>query len=122
MDWAFEALYGKARAYVQRAHNEPVNSALFGFWTSLALELLCRSALGKIYPVLLADPTQEGNIHYVFGIIQDESKINSSKSGLCSLFNIHKWIYRQDVSALPHYGGSTEFRTSFRGCGVREHR
>ncbi len=68
MDWAFDALYGKSRAYVQRAHNEPVNSALFGFWTSLALELLCRAALAKIHPVLLADPTQEGNIHYVFGI------------------------------------------------------
>lgn len=69
MDWTFDALYGKARAYIRRASDEAVNSALFGFWTSLALELLCRAALAKIHPVLLADPTNEGNIHYVFGVI-----------------------------------------------------
>jgi hypothetical protein len=68
MDWAFDALYGKARTYVLRAHDQPLDSALFGFWMSLALELLCRAALAKIHPVLLADPTNEGNIHYVFGI------------------------------------------------------
>ena len=67
MDWAFDALYGKARTYVHRAHDEPVDSALFALWMSLALELLCRAALAKIHPVLLADPTNEGNIHYVFG-------------------------------------------------------
>ncbi len=60
MDWAFDALYGKARAYVKRAHDEPLDTALFGFWMSLALELLCRSALAKVHPVLLADPTSQG--------------------------------------------------------------
>lgn len=68
MDWGFDALYGKACTYVTRAHDEPVDSSLFGFWMSLALELLCRAALAKIHPVLLADPTNEGNIQYVFGI------------------------------------------------------
>jgi hypothetical protein len=69
MDWSFDRLYGKARTYIHRAHDEPINSALFAFWTSLALELLCRAALAKIHPVLLADATSEGNIQYVFGII-----------------------------------------------------
>lgn len=68
MDWSAEALYGKARVYMRRAQGEPVASALFGFWTSLALELLCRAALAHIHPVLLADPTAEGNIQYAFGI------------------------------------------------------
>src|SRR4051812_47991905 len=69
MDWTFEALYGKARLYITRAQNEPIDSALFAFWTSLALELLCRAALAKIHPALLADPTKEDNIQYAFGII-----------------------------------------------------
>lgn len=69
MDWSAEALYGKARVYVHQAHDEPIDSSLFAFWMSLALELLCRAALAKIHPVLLADPMNEGNIQYAFGII-----------------------------------------------------
>lgn len=68
MDWAADALYEKSRVYARRAQGEPIASALFGFWMSLALELLARSALSSIHPVLIADPSQEGNIHYAFGI------------------------------------------------------
>ena len=68
LDWSAEALYGKAHVYIGRAQQEALDSPLFGFWTSLALELLCRSALAHIHPVLLADPTNEGNIQYAFGI------------------------------------------------------
>ena len=68
MDWSAEALYGKARVYVRRAQDEPVASAMFGFWMSLALELLSRAALAQIHPVLIADPSNEGNIQYAFGI------------------------------------------------------
>jgi hypothetical protein len=69
MDWDAETLYGKAKAYVRRAHDAPIESPLFGFWMSLSLELLARSALAKLHPVLLADPTSEENIHYAFGVI-----------------------------------------------------
>lgn len=68
MEWAFDLLIGKAKLYAQRANDEKFDSALFGFWMSLSMELLARAALAKIHPVLLADPTTEGNIHYVFGI------------------------------------------------------
>lgn len=68
MDWSSDALYGKAKLYAQRAHNEPVDSALFGLWMSLALELLARAALASIHPALLADPKEPDNIHYAFGI------------------------------------------------------
>lgn len=69
MDWAADALYGKAKVYAQRAHDSSIGSALFGFWMSLSLELLSRAALATIHPALLADPTSEDNIQYAFGII-----------------------------------------------------
>jgi hypothetical protein len=69
MDWEPEILYNKAKLYARRAHDEPVDSALFGFWMSLTLELLARSALAHIHPVLLADPREQDNIHYAFGIV-----------------------------------------------------
>ncbi|MGB8277684.1 MAG: hypothetical protein WCF20_07115 [Methylovirgula sp.] len=69
MDWDSATLLSKAKLYGERAHEQPINSALFGFWMSLCLELLSRAALAKIHPVLLADPRDEGNIQYSFGII-----------------------------------------------------
>jgi transcription elongation factor Elf1 len=69
MDWSTDSLYGKAKLYAQRAHDEAVDSALFGFWMSLSLELLARAALAQIHPVLLADPKEPDNIQYAFGII-----------------------------------------------------
>lgn len=69
MDWASDSLYNKAKVFARRAHNEPVNSALFAFWMSLSLELLARSALSHIHPVLLADPKEPDNLQYAFGIV-----------------------------------------------------
>lgn len=69
MDWSPESLYGKAKLYARRAHDEPAESALFGFWMSLALELLARAGLAHIHPALLADPKEPDNIQYAFGII-----------------------------------------------------
>jgi len=68
MDWSSDALYNKAKLYARRAHDEPIESALFGFWMSLSLELLARSALAHVHPALLADPKEPDNIEYVFGI------------------------------------------------------
>jgi hypothetical protein len=69
MEWEFDPLFTKAQLYAERAHSENLNSAMFGFWMSLCTELLARAALSKIHPVLLADPTSEGNLHYVFGVM-----------------------------------------------------
>jgi hypothetical protein len=69
MDWDSELLYCKAKLYAQRAHDQPVDSSLFGFWMSLSLELLARSGLSSVHPVLLADPREQDNIHYAFGIV-----------------------------------------------------
>lgn len=68
VDWDSEMLMGKARRFGHLAHQQPIESALFGFWMSLCLELLARSGLAKIHPVLLADPREEGNIQYAFGV------------------------------------------------------
>lgn len=68
MEWEFDPLFAKAKLYASRANEEEINSALYGFWMSLCTELLARAALSKIHPVLIADPTNEANIYYVFGV------------------------------------------------------
>src|ERR1051326_3915259 len=69
MDWSHESLFNKARVFADRAHSEPIDSALFGFWMSLTLEMLARGALAQIHPALLADPREPDNIQYAFGVI-----------------------------------------------------
>jgi hypothetical protein len=68
MEWSADALYSKSQTFMTRAHEQPVDSQLFAFWASLALELLCRAALAKVHPVLLADPREDGSILYAFGV------------------------------------------------------
>jgi hypothetical protein len=69
MDWSPETLYSKAKVFAARAHDEPIESGLFGFWMSLTLEMLARAALAHVHPALLADPREPDNIQYVFGIV-----------------------------------------------------
>jgi hypothetical protein len=69
MDWSPESLYNKAKVFAGRALDEPIESALFGFWMSLTLEMLARAALAHIHPALLADPREPDSIQYAFGII-----------------------------------------------------
>jgi hypothetical protein len=67
MSWKTEDLLNKAVVYFQRAFALDRENELFPLWSSLGLELLARAALAKVHPALLADPTDGGNLLYVFG-------------------------------------------------------
>ena len=68
MNWSFDALFAKAKLYMERADEEDANSPLFPFWASLSLEFLCRAALSAVHPSLLADPREGSNLLYACGI------------------------------------------------------
>jgi hypothetical protein len=68
MNWSFDALFAKAKLYMERADDEDANSSLFPFWASLSLEFLCRAALSAVHPSLLADPREGSNLLYACGI------------------------------------------------------
>lgn len=89
MDWASDSLYSKAKLYALRAHREPIESALFGFWMSLSLELLARAALAYVHPALLADPREPDNIQYAFGVVPKGAPKSIQAKALfarCSVF------------------------------------
>lgn len=69
-EWSKDSLYAKALLFAQRADKEEADSELFPFWSSLALELVCRAALSQIHPTLLADPRDDGgqNLLYACGV------------------------------------------------------
>ena len=68
-DWTSDTLWAKSKAFCDFAFESDPSSALFPLLASFALELLGKSALAKIHPVLIADPRGEGNnVLYAFGV------------------------------------------------------
>ena len=65
--WSEEACFQKARYYIELMESSTPGEWHFGFWSSLALELLVRAALARISPVLLADNSKWQNLHYALG-------------------------------------------------------
>ena len=66
--WNAHGLWMKAKLCVQRSQAAELDSPDQTLWAALALELLARSALAWIHPVLLADPADAKNILHAFGV------------------------------------------------------
>jgi hypothetical protein len=62
--WSEEACFQKAAYFIEQMEASTPSDWRYGFWSSLALELLVRAALSKISPVLLADHKNWQNLHY----------------------------------------------------------
>jgi hypothetical protein len=70
-EWHSDALFNKAKSYIELAFEADRGSYPFPLLAAVALELLGKSALAKIHPALIADPRGEGrSILYAFGVPQ----------------------------------------------------
>lgn len=67
MSWNSDDLISKARLYIDRAYRSIDEPSSFALWIILALELLARSAISNVHPVLLANPHQVKNLYYAIG-------------------------------------------------------
>jgi hypothetical protein len=66
--WDADALWLKAKVFIDKANALDHGNPDFGLWSSLALEFLGRAALSRIHPALNADPKNEENLFYALGI------------------------------------------------------
>ena len=59
MSWEKVDLWPKAVLYMEYASAVDKDSPQFGLWCALSLEILARSAIANINPVLLAEPDRD---------------------------------------------------------------
>lgn len=75
-EWSSDALWNKAKLYIERAFTGDRDGELFPFFSVIALEFLARAALAKVHPSLLADPQDASNILYAFGYPATERPVS----------------------------------------------
>lgn len=78
-----EALWVKAKAFINRAmdhddHRSPDERSL---WAALALELLGKAALARISPLLIAEPSEDGeNLLIATGLLVGDARFTSVRA------------------------------------------
>jgi hypothetical protein len=85
-EWSKATLLAKAQRYVEEMHSLPHDDWRFVFWSTLALELLARSALARISPVLLADSKDWTNLFYALGFEPKATKFVAKSIDISSVF------------------------------------
>jgi len=87
MSWERDPLWAKARLFFERAFDESRDAPTFGFWCSLGLELLARSALASISPTLLAEPDREQK-HLLHALNRGSERIPRKSIPTVQVFNL----------------------------------
>lgn len=66
--WTEDSLFAKAKVYIEQMEKSVAGDWQYGLWSALCLELLARSALAHISPVLLADAKYWQNLIHALGM------------------------------------------------------
>jgi hypothetical protein len=74
--WDSGAMLAKAQRYAEEMQRHAHDDWRFAFWSSLVLELIARSALANVSPVLLADHTNWNNLYHALGHTPNASKFS----------------------------------------------
>lgn len=78
MNWTKDALFSKAKLFIEKASAEDKDSSYYGIFSALALELLARAALANIHPTLLADAdSNQKNVLYALGRLDSSASPKS---------------------------------------------
>lgn len=71
-----DSTWHKSKVFIERAikARDEIELSIYYLWAAIALELLAKSTLAKIHPVLIADPTEGLNLLYACGVKKEYLK------------------------------------------------
>lgn len=84
--WSEDALFNKARLYLEEMESHTADDWRFGFWSALSLELMARAALAHISPVLLAETRDWHNLMHALGADPTAKKFSPSSIATKDVF------------------------------------
>jgi hypothetical protein len=85
--WSKEALLTKSQRYAEEMLSHDRDDWRFGILSSLALELLARSALAHVSPALLADPKEWSHLYYALGNAPKTNKFVAKSIDVSAVFS-----------------------------------
>lgn len=86
-EWSEEALFAKTQRYAEKMLEQAKEDWAFGFWSALTLEMLLRTALSHISPVLLADNRNWHDLHYALGFEPTTKKYTPKSVSISEVIN-----------------------------------
>jgi hypothetical protein len=102
MSWERDPLWAKSRLFFERAFAESPEDPLFGFWCSLGLELLARTAIASVSPTLLAEPDKEHRF-LLHALKRGAERITPQSIGSVQVFSLCKTLFdefsKEDLTA-----------------------
>lgn len=85
--WDHAALLTKARRYIEKMQAHDHDDWEFAFWSSLALELIARSSLAHVSPVLLADANEWAQLYFALGRTPTAPKFTPKSIAISEVLN-----------------------------------
>jgi hypothetical protein len=73
-EWSKEALFAKAQLFAESMAENDDRDWQYGLWSSFTLEMLVRSAIAAVSPVLIADKEDWANLLYAIGVQPKRAK------------------------------------------------
>ncbi len=92
MSWEREPLFAKSKLFFERALEQERDSAFFGLWCALGIELLGRAALASIHPTLLAEPDREHR-HLLHALNRGSERVPRKSITSVQVFTLCKSLF-----------------------------
>src|SRR5262245_52386393 len=67
-EWSKEALFAKAQVFAESMAENDDTDRKFGLWSAFTLEMLIRSAVSAVSPILIADKEDWANLLFALGV------------------------------------------------------
>lgn len=97
-EWSKETLFAKAQRYADKMLEQSKDDWVFGFWSALTLEMLARTALSNVSPILVAENRSWHNLYHALGYESTKQKYIPKSVSISEIINRLEIIFERFTS------------------------